>query len=146
MYSNIDEAWGCNISLPKVRTTNISDEVCKIYNKPFQIADTDPYEEKYNKVEYEHHSRAKQSKQAIIEKGNRLFEAYDDASSSSEKCSVKHDDDEIDKYFESKKHQGDDVSDKKQYMNFLLFVITGVFFIIIFDLFFRMGQFSMKGK
>lgn len=134
LYANIDEVWGCNITLPKVSGPVPDDPVCQIYSKPFQIAE--PEEEKYDKSEYEVRRRQKQNKKAMIVKGERLVEAFD----GKDEGLVENvsDDEEIDRYIQ----RVDDNSDKKQYINFLMYVVTGAFLIIVLDLFFRMGQWA----
>lgn len=136
-YAPIDEAWAATMTLQKsALRCDIADDACKIYSRPFQIAEEEP-SEPYNKNEFEVHNRTKVSKKAIIEKGAKLFEAYEEPEHSP-KCSI---DEEIDKYLEKKL---DTESDKKQFMNFMLFVIIGALFIIVLDLFFRMGQYSAR--
>lgn len=118
MYASVSEAWP-------------TDPACRLYNQAYQ--ETMGMNLEYAKNESESRDRPKETRQMIIEKGENVLKGGTPCSTSQDDIDAS-----FDKYM--RKYADYIEDDGSQYMNFLLYVVTGAFIIILMDLFLRIGK------
>ncbi len=147
-FASVNDAWGSDFGSPTANAElrrQVNDPLCELYAK--QLKDTVEGYQSFqseagtlNKNEFSRSSKPlentdgtmvkKKLKQVAISKGESILDAYNN-----------NDDDEVlERYIDHPRSAvGTAETPKDKYLGFITLAATGVFLIVILDLFFRMG-------
>ena len=134
MFASVTDAWGSDFGSAKanaLRRKSIQDPLCELYAQSLQNA-VEGYESfedhaPHDKNEYSCTAPKTKLKQLTISKGESIIDAYAAAT----------DDEILEGYIDRAERPA---REDKGYLDFLTFVASGVFLIVVLDLFFRMGK------